>query len=163
MDGSMIAVIVGGFVALGIVMLAWRPVRARVRERELARARRSFHRQREHLEARFMRLNAQSGKPRGLEWVRCDFDDDVTYVRDRHSGQLSALVSVTIGFEATEGGGMEDVEAVGNLRSATAVFRVDRGSWLTEGKALFNLNPAEAIAYFQGNLELVGQEFAHHD
>lgn len=139
---------------------AWRPVRARIRENELARARRDFHRHREHLEARFFRLASGSGKPRGLEWVRCDFEDDVIYARHRQSGEISALVGVTIGFEAIEGGGMEDVEAVGNLRAATAVFRVEGGSWATDGRALFNLNPAEAIAYYQDNLELVGQEFA---
>ena len=133
-----------------------------MRENELAKARRDFHRQREHLEARFMRLAGQSGKPRGLEWVRCDFDDDVIYARHRQSGELSAYVSVTIGFEAIEGGGMEHVEAVANLRAATAVFRVERGSWATDGRALFNLNPAEAIAYYQDNLELVGQELAHN-
>jgi hypothetical protein len=145
-----------------IVALAWRPIRARMRENELSRARKDFHRHREHLEARFLRLASSSGKPRGLEWVRCDFDDDVLYARHRTSGELSAFVSVTIGFEAVEGGGMEEVEAVSNLRSATAVFRVERGTWATDGRALFNLNPTEAINYYQDNLELVGQEFAHH-
>ncbi|HEV3138018.1 MAG TPA: hypothetical protein VGZ26_08935 [Pirellulales bacterium] len=145
------------------IAVAWRPVRARLRENDLARARKDFHRQREHLEARFISLAAQSGKPRGLDWVRCDFDDDVIYARNRQSGALSAFVGVTIGFEATEGGGMEDVDAVGNLRAATAVFRVEHGSWATDGRALFNLNPAEAIAYYQDNLELVGQEFAQHN
>ena len=147
---------------LAAVVLAWRPVRAKIREAQLAKARKDFHRHREHLEARFLRLASTSGKPRGLDWVRCDFDDDVIYVRDRVSGQLSAFVGVTIGFEAIEGGGMEDVEAVGNLRAATAVFRIERGHWATDGRPLFNLNPTEAIAYFQDNLELVGQEFAHH-
>ena len=47
----------------------------------------------------------------------------MAYARHRRSGELSAFVSVTIGFEAIEGGDMEDVEAVGNLRAATAVFR----------------------------------------
>jgi hypothetical protein len=154
--------LVASIVALVIVLAAWRPVRAAMRENELAKARRDFHRHREHLEARFMRLAGQSGKPRGLEWVRCDFDDDVIYARHRQSGELSAYVSVTIGFEAIEGGGMEDVEAVGNLRAATAVFRVENGSWATDGRALFNLNPSEAIAYYQENLELVGQELAQH-
>ncbi len=154
--------LVASIVALVIVLAAWRPVRAAMRENELAKARRDFHRHREHLEARFMRLAGQSGKPRGLEWVRCDFDDDVIYARHRQSGELSAYVSVTIGFEAIEGGGMEDVEAVGNLRAATAVFRVENGLWATDGRALFNLNPSEAIAYYQENLELVGQELAQH-
>jgi hypothetical protein len=155
------AALVGCIVVLTLVALAWRPVRARIRLHELARARKDFHRQREHLEARFLRLAGQSGKPRGLEWVRADFDDDVIYVRNRRSGELSAFVGVTIGFEAVEGGGMEHVEAVGNLRAATAVFRVERGSWATDGRTLFNVNPSEAIARYQDNLELVGQELAH--
>ena len=57
---------------------------------------------------------------------------------------------------------MEEVEAVGNLRAATAVFRVENGTWATDGRTLFNLNPSEAIAYYQDNLELVGHELAQN-
>jgi len=157
-----VGAVLSSILVLGALALIWRPLRDRFRERELARARRDFHRHREHLEAKFMSLAGRSGKPRGLEWVRCDFEDDVIYARDRQNGQLSAFVGVTIGFEAIEGGGMEEVEAVGDLRAATAVFRVERGHWATDGSTLFNLNPAEAIAFYRENLELVGQEFAHH-
>lgn len=155
--------IAASVVAFIVVFLLWRPVRMRLRENRLARARKDFHRQREHLEARFFTLASQSGKPRGLEWVRCDFEDDVIYVRHRQSGELSALVGVTIGFEAIEGGGMEEVEAVGNARAATAVFRVERGHWATDGRALFNLTPAEAVAFYQDNLEFVAEELASHN
>jgi hypothetical protein len=157
-----VVALVGFMFVAAALALAWRPVRAKMRENELGRAKKDFHRHREHLEARFMRLASASGKPRGLEWVRCDFDDDVLYARNRQSGELSAFVGVTIGFEAIEGGGMEHVEAVSNLRAATAVFRVERGHWATDGRALFNLNPTEAITYYQDNLELVAQELAHH-
>jgi hypothetical protein len=129
---------------------------------QLNRLRQDFHRQRERVEARFFHLASQSGKPRGLAWSGCDFDDDVIYARDRRSGQISAFVAVTISFEAIEGGGMEEVEAVSNLRAATAVFRVDKGQWSTEGRAIFNLNPAEAVRFFHDDLELVGREVAHH-
>jgi hypothetical protein len=142
--------------------LVWRPLQKRMRERRLVEARREFHRQRERLEAKFQSLAAKSGKPRGLDWVRCDFEDDVIYARHRQSGQLSAFVSVTIGFEAIEGGGMEHVEAVSNLRAATAVFRVERGIWSTDGRALFNLTPEEAVNYYQDNLELVAHEPAQN-
>ncbi|REK11173.1 MAG: hypothetical protein DWQ37_14670 [Planctomycetota bacterium] len=128
----------------------------------MAKAQKDFHRQRERLEARFVALAGRSGKPRGLEWVRCDFDDDVIYARHRQSGELSAFVGVTIGFEAVEGGGMEEVEAVGNMRAATAVFRVERGTWATDGRALFNLTPSEAVAFYQDNLEFVAHELAHN-
>ncbi len=121
-------------------------------------ARREFHRHRERLEAKFFDLAAASGKPRGLRWTDCTFDDDVTYARNRSTRELCAFVAVTIAFEAIEGGEMEDVEAVGNLRAATAVFRLDGGHWQTDGRAIFNLNPTEAIAYFRENLVLVGQE-----
>jgi len=145
------------------VAFVWRPLRARIREQELARARKDFHRQRERLEARFFTLAARSGMPRGLEWVRCDFDDDVIYARHRQSGELSAFVAVTIGFEAIVGGGMEEVEAVGNARAATAVFRVEKGQWATDGRALFNLSPSEAVAFYQDNFELVAEELAPHN
>jgi hypothetical protein len=144
-----------------LAAILWRPMRKRARENQLERARRDFHHQREHLEAKFFHLAAASGKPRGLQWVRCDFEDAVVYARNRNSGELNAFVAVTIGFEAVEGGGMEEVEAVGNLRAGTAVFRNASGRWATDGRAIFNLNPAEAVAYFQENLEMVGQELAH--
>ncbi len=154
--------VAGGLIAiLAVVYFAWRPYWSMRQEKMLARARREFHLRREQLEAHFVRRASNSGKPRGLRWVDCDFDDDVTYARDRHSGRLSAFVATTISFEAVEGGGMEDVEAVSNLRAATAVFSFDEKTrWTTDGRAIFNLNPAEAIQYYQANLELVAQEAA---
>jgi hypothetical protein len=160
-----------GWIALGLtalvagvavaIYLVWRPYRMVRQEKALGRARREFHLRREQLEAKFVERAGESGKPRGLRWVDCDFDNDVTYARDRRSGQLSAFVAMTISFEAIEGGGMEEVEAVGNLRAATAVFSFDeKRQWYTEGRAIFNLNPAEAIQYYQANLELVAQEAA---
>ncbi len=119
-----------------------------------------FHTQREYLEARFIELARQSGKPRGLEWEECDFDDDVSYARSRQTGTLSALVAVTVRFSAIEGGGMEDVEAVGNLRAATGVFLWRDGRWTTDGRVVFNMNPTEAIDYFKADLEMIDYEIA---
>ncbi len=118
-------------------------------------ARRDFHRLRERLEAKFFALASRAGKPRGLEWISCDFEDLVVYARDRRSGELSAFVGVTIQFAAIPGGEMEDVAAADDPREATAVFRLDARSWNTDGRAIFNLNPAEAVRYFRENLELV--------
>ena len=108
------------------VCLAAVPARS-AREGAVPR-RREFHRQREMLEARFVQRAAACGKPRGLRWTDCDFSDDVTYARDRRTSRLSALVAVTIAFEAVEGGGMEENENVGNLRAASAVFNYDRAT-----------------------------------
>ncbi|HTU27200.1 MAG TPA: hypothetical protein VMF30_17465 [Pirellulales bacterium] len=153
-------IVLGVFAGTLVVVaaLAWRPARTAWREKNLIRARRDFHLHREHLEARFIKLAGSSGKPRGLDWVRCEFDDSVIYARDRQSGELSAFVAIVIGFEAIEGGGMESVEAVGNLRAGTAVFRLHQGNWSTDGRAIFNLNPTEAVRYFKKSLEMVGQE-----
>lgn len=149
-------------VGLALLVATWAAVvlRRKLNLRRFQRARKEFHRHREHLEARFLILAGASGKPRGLRWSECDFDDDVAYARDRRSGELSAFVAATIAFEAIPGGPMEDVEAVGNLRAATAVFVYRRGVWETEGKAVFNLNPAEAIAYYRDHIELIGRETA---
>jgi hypothetical protein len=141
-----------------VAALVWQPLRVSRRRNELEKLRRDFHHQREHLEAHFFKHASNSGKPRGLTWAHCDFEDNVVYARDRRSGQLSAFVGVTINFEAIEGGGMEEIEFVRAPRDATAVFRVDQGRWTTDGRALMNLNPAEAVRHFRGELELVGQE-----
>jgi hypothetical protein len=140
--------------------VVWRPMRTAQRERTFARARREFHRQREQLEARFLTRASACGKPRGLRWSDCNFEDDVTYARDRRNRRLSAFVGVTIRFEAVAGGGMEENENVRNPRAATAVFDYDRNRWTTDGRVIFNLNPTEAIQFYQANLELVGQEAA---
>ncbi len=126
--------------------------RQRVR---LEKARKSFSIRREWLEADFLRKAGSSGRPRGLIWTHCDFGNDVTFARDRVNGQVRALVAVTIGFEAIKGGVMEDVEAVGNLRSATAVFHFTGNRWETDGRAVFNLDPSETIRHFQHELEPV--------
>ena len=125
------------------------------RKASIERARKLFHLRREWLEARFFTLAARSGKPRGLEWVDCEFDDAVSYARDRHTGRLRALVGVTIRFRAVEGGGMEDNPNVGNLRAASAVFHLDGDEWSTDGRVLFNLNPTQAIHHFRQELEVV--------
>ena len=145
---AVLSVIVGAMFAL-----AWL-IRGQ-QANSLKRARETFHRRREWLEADFVSHAGASGKPRGLRWVNCDFDDGVSFARDRRTGRYRALVGVTISFEAIEGGGMEDVEAVGNLRAATVVFRLDGPEWRADGRALFNLNPAEAIAHYQNDLETV--------
>lgn len=125
------------------------------RERSMQKARHEFGLRREWLEAEFLKLAGLRGIPRGLRWVDCDFDDEVQFARDRNSGQLRALVAATIRFEAIEGGGMEDVEAVGNLRAATTLFFYEGKKWTTSGRALFNLNPTEAIQHYRHELELV--------
>jgi hypothetical protein len=66
---------------------------------------------------------------------------------------LAALAGVTISFEAIEGGDMEGVEAVGNLRVASALFFFHAGAWHTTGKALFNLEPADVLARFATQYE----------
>ncbi|HVU87049.1 MAG TPA: hypothetical protein VHD36_06995 [Pirellulales bacterium] len=147
-----------GVVVTAAVALLWVKLKARLARANYERYRSDFHLHRERLEAKFFELAGKSGKPRGLRWTDCSFDDEVTYARHRQNGELCAFVAVTIAFEAIEGGGMEEVEAVSNLRAATAVFRLDHGKWQTDGRAIFNLNPTEAIAYYQDNLVLVGQE-----
>jgi len=152
---------IGAAALLGLaVALAWKPIRSAVRAARYERARKEFRRQRERLEAKFFQLAAASGKPKGLRWTNCDFENDVAYARDRHSGELCAFVAVTISFEAIEGGLMEGVEAVGNLRAATAMFRTHREHWTTDGRAIFNLNPTEAIDHYRDELERIGQELA---
>src|SRR5713101_1934498 len=127
-----VAVVVLGLAAL---LLGWRPLRSWGKEIQVERARELFVLQRERLEAKFVTAAGATGKPRGLLWKDCSFEGDIELARDRKSGELVALVPVTIQFEATEGSDMEGLPAVDNLRNASAVFYFQRGQWLTIGKA----------------------------
>jgi hypothetical protein len=112
------------------------------------RARGEFTRQRPQLERQFFEAAAASGKPRGLRWKAVEWGPAVEFARERATGQLAALAGITIQFEAVEGGDMEGLPAVGNLRNASAVFFYHAGQWHTTGKTVFNLNPDEALAHF---------------
>ena len=120
----------------------------------VAAAQKSFQTQRPRLEKLFFEIAAASGKPRGLRWTKCEWNDLIAWARDKVTGQLLALVGVTISFEAIEGGPMEGVEAVANLRNATAVFYYD-AAWHTTGRVAFNLNPDEVIEHFKEGYERV--------
>jgi hypothetical protein len=142
-------------IVLVVIALVWRPFRAFSREVQLERARELFLLQRERLEMHFVKAAAASGKPRGLRWKDCEWESEVVFARERQSGQLAALVSITIQFEAVPGGDMEGLPAVGNLRNASAVFFFQRGHWHTVGKAIFNMNPDEAVNHFRNQYERV--------
>jgi hypothetical protein len=142
-------------VALVLMVLTWRPLRRLTREMIAARARESFRLQRERLEALFFDAAAATGKPRGLRWKACVFEGSMELVRERKTGLLLALAPVTIAFEAVEGGPMEGVEAVGNLRAVTAIFTYTHGHWETAGKAVFNMDPAQTIAHFGSQYEKI--------
>jgi hypothetical protein len=137
------------FLVGALVLLLWR----RAPRLSVPELQRRFLQQREHLEAAFFTAAAASGKPRGLRWTNCEWESEVAFARERQTGRLAALVAVTVSFEAVEGGDMEGVEAVGNLRNASAVFFFDADRWRTTGKAIFNLNPGEAIEHFKGQYE----------
>ena len=146
---------VGLIAVAGLLLRIAGPLRRRIQETVARHARSLFARQREYLEARFFTAASRSGKPRGLRWTNCDWSSDVEFARDRETGQLVALASVTIQFEAVEGGDMEGLPAVGNLRHASAVFYFDGRNWTTAGRAVFNLNPAEAIEHHRTRYERV--------
>jgi hypothetical protein len=141
--------------ALVVLFLFWRPIRSLGKGIQHERARELFVLQRERLEAQFLTAAAATGKPRGLRWKDCEFEREIELARERSTGQLVALVPVTIKFEAIEGSDMEGLPAVGNLRNASAVFFFQRGRWLTAGKAVFNLNPLEVIQHFKNQYERV--------
>lgn len=145
--------IVTGVVATGFLFR--RSLRSFGREVHTERARESFKLQRERLEDVFLKTAQSSGKPRGLRWKAIEWESDVYFAREIRSGQVAALVGATIQFEAVEGSDMEGLPAVDNLRNASAVFFFHRGGWHTVGKAIFNMNPQEAIEHFKNQYELL--------
>ena len=171
MDEVFWIIAVGGMAALVVILLSRRPLfGAAWRRRRFAEACRDFHWQREHLEARFVHLAQMHAKPSSPRWTDCDFSDDVSYVRNRSTGELSAFVAVSIMLELPAGkqddgcGWCDECKGPRHLgeaiREATAVFRFASDRWETDGRVIFNLSPSETIRFYQHDLEMVGQELA---
>jgi len=152
---SLATLVAGIAVGLALTVFVVRPFQAARRAEQLARYQRDFRRQREQLEAKFIDQAAASGKPRGLRWSDVSFEDEVFYARDRRTQGLKALVAIEVSFEAIEGGGMEEVEAVSNIRAATAEFLHDGSRWHTDGRVFFNLAPRGLVRYLHADLESV--------
>lgn len=143
-------------VAVAIIGISmWRPLRSFGQAVQIERARELFKLQRERLELQFLKAAAGTGKPRGLLWKDCQWDSQVEFVRDKQNGQIAALAAVTIQFEAVVGSDMEGLPAASNLRNASAVFFYHRGHWQTVGKAVFNMNPNEAVEHFKNQYERI--------
>lgn len=146
--------LIGPLVLLGLVLLLtrWRepPV-------DVAEIQKCFLQQREHLEAQFLAAAAASGKPRGLRWQDCEWESEIAFARERRSGCLTALVAVAVSFEALEDADTETVIDAGDPRTASAVFVYDGSRWQTEGRAVFNLHPAEVLERLKGQYERVTQ------
>ncbi|MHB0956335.1 MAG: hypothetical protein ACYC6N_07755 [Pirellulaceae bacterium] len=149
--------LIGVCVGAGLGGLLWRlavAYRGRRKRARLCLAKNLFHRRREWLEADFLSLASASGKPRSLLWSDCDFANEVAFARDRSSGQLRALVGVTISFTPLESDESDDASSETTYREATSVFRFDGKHWTTDGRAVFNLNPEETIRRYHQELEL---------
>ncbi len=97
--------VVGGVSAAGLIWLAlgnWRTRRQNKAVFQQARA--LFRRRREWLEAEFVTLASEHGKPRDLIWTGCEFDDPVSFARERNSGQLRAWWGSRSALKPSRGG-----------------------------------------------------------
>lgn len=158
MDVVMWCFLIVGLLLLAGAVASWRPFMAAWREARFAVARRDFHHQRERLEAKFVTLGHVNVS--GPHWRDCEFDDDVSYARSRTSGQLSALVSVSIEMDDPEDFSFLSDDLPQEFQNATAVFHFNGDHWDTQGKAIFNLTPTQAIHLYHSDLEMVAQELA---
>ena len=95
-------------------------------------------------------------------WADCAFADDVSYARSRSTGELSALVAVTLAAEAREFATSSTADVIGDLQAGTAVFRFDGKHWVTDGRAILNLSPGETIHRFRDDLERIAEDGPRH-
>jgi hypothetical protein len=149
-SGVVVAVVVAAVVVGSVALWKLRIARAANRRRAAVAG---FPAALAEFEGPFLAAANATGKPRGLRWIGAKLVGDPLFAVDRANGDLYALVPATISFEAIAGGGMEEVEAVGNLREASAVFVHRDGQWTTDGRAVFNLDPASALDHYRESLD----------
>ncbi len=114
---------------------------------QIERARELFRLQHERFEEMVLAAAAATGKPRGLTWAACAITGAAAIARDP-AGAILALVPVEVRFEPVPGSDMEGNPNAAEPRPATAVFAFAKGRWHTDGRVVFNLDPAKTAATF---------------
>ncbi|QEH36667.1 hypothetical protein OJF2_52520 [Aquisphaera giovannonii] len=117
--------------------LLQRPIRLFLEDLHVDQARDTFHRQREHLEARFVTMLGRVDVAEAGRWEEARWHDEVVWARDRQTRRFLALVCVHFEPEPFEPSSAE--------RLATAVFEYNKGRWIAEGKRLDEIRPDEAV------------------
>lgn len=119
------------------------------------RARELFRLQHERFEEQLIQAGNNSGRPRGLNWIRCQITGAAVMVRDTTTDSIVALVPVMVEFQPLEDSDMADNPAAREPRIATAVFLYERGTWYTTGRVVFNHTPEETIATFSPRFRII--------
>lgn len=144
-----------GLVVVALLTFVWLTWRRRQAEVQFQNAVASFPLQ-SGLGDQFLAAANATGKPRGLRWKSCNLQGKTIFATNRGTGEIYGLTGAAIGFEAIPGGDMEDVEAVGDIRYVTAVFVYRNGHWQTDGRAIFNLEPAQALERLSETTQFIG-------
>lgn len=132
-------------IALAVVLvIGWKKWRQAEKQKLFQRAVGEFS-ELKNLSEQFLRAANATGKPRGLRWKSCELVGQPLFATDQKSGEILSLNGASIGFEAIPGGDMEEVEAVGDIRYVTVVFVYRDGNWQADGRAIMNLEPAQAM------------------
>lgn len=102
-----------------------------------------FHSLRGELLRQWFEHTSGAGKPRGLCWATFELAGETVF--GRIQDQTLALVPLVVQFEPLPGGELAEVSQAWEPRTVVAVFVYRRGRWQTEGRAVFNLTPAELL------------------
>ena len=144
-------------ISLSIATALW--LRHFARTVQIERARELFRLQHERFEDLLLDAASKTGKPRGLTWIGIEIIGVAVLARNARRG-IVALVPVVIRFEPIAGSEMEDVLAAREPRTATAIFAFVRGHWHTDGRIVFNLNPAQMLS--NASTGFTRMEARHH-
>jgi hypothetical protein len=139
MSPSMIWALLLPICGIATWLILRRPLRGLLEERDAMRARESFRREREWLEAGFLQQLARSDPVEYLRWEDADWHNDVAWARDRQTRRLIALIAVDFALTPYTG----DVDEAN--RHATAIFEFRGGRWHADGRHLDALQPSEAF------------------
>lgn len=132
-------------IAVAAALAIWWRDRRRARHHALYQLAIEAFPQQAELTQVFLAAANATGKPRGLRWISCELVGQPLFATDHSTGEIYGLSGATIGFEAIPGGDMEEVEAVGDIRYVTAIFVYRNNKWQSDGRAIFNLEPAQAL------------------
>ncbi len=147
---------VASLVAIGIigaVRWLWRLGRAI----QVERAWELFRLVRPRLEEELLAAGQSRGKPRHLQWARCQILGTPWLVRDRQRRCVVAVAAVEVAFEPLAGTDMADWPAARLPRYGTATFVLRRGQWDIHEPIRLNLSPQQLVEQLAGRYVVIGR------
>lgn len=151
---NILLISLAGLAGVIVAITLMRVVRRLQNRVAFEQARKQFHKQRERLEAKLVRQIAVPAVAGELEWMDCEFDDEILFLREKKGRGLAAVVAVTLGTESE----WLTPASEEPYRCGVAIFRFQNEKWDVDPKIYMNLGLDDVVRELSRTMEVLCRE-----